>query len=164
MERNLSPDEVKAQIAKLEEEVRRLQKALVSLRSRQLVDALMAQDGPLPRENKTVIRTTRGLTVKGTRLTLYSIMDGIKEDNSLKNVRDIYELTDEEMLDVLDYIHLHRKEVETEYQEVVRRAEESKRYWEERNRDRFSKLSSRQETVRVKLREWRAQYHAGPKT
>jgi len=90
-------------------------------------------------------------------------MDGIKDGNSLKNVRDIYELTDEEMLDVLDYIHLYRKEVETEYQEVMRRAEESKRYWEERNREHFSKLSSQQETIRVKLREWRAQYHAGSK-
>jgi len=142
MEQNLSPEQVKERIAKLEEEVRRLQKELAGLRSRQLIDALTLRDGPLPRENKTVVRTTRGLTVKGTRLTLYSIMDEIKDDNSFKNIRDIYELTDEEMLDVLDYIHLHRKEVEAEYQEVVRRAEEERKYWEERNRERFAEIAN----------------------
>ena len=75
MEQNLSPEQVQERIAALEEEVRKLQAELAVLRSDQLVQTLMEMDGPIPRENNTVIRTERGLTVKGTRLTLYSILD-----------------------------------------------------------------------------------------
>ena len=163
MEQNLSPEQAQERVARLEQELRRLQSELAALRSRQLVEALIKTDNPLPRENRTVTRTERGLTVKGTRLTLYSIMDEIKDNRSLKNIRDIYELTDEEMLDILDYIHLHRAEVEAEYQEVVRSSEESRRYWEERNRDRFAETFHQREAVKAKLKEWRAQYHAETK-
>ena len=160
MQQNLSTEQVNERIAKLEEELRNLQSELATLRSRQLVEALIKTDGPLPRENPTVIRTERGLTVKGTRLTLYAIMDEIKENNSLKNIRDIYELTDEEMLDILDYIHLHRAEVEVEYQQILRSSEESRKYWEERNRERITETYQQREAVRAKLKEWREQYHA----
>jgi len=163
MEQNLSSEQVKQRIANLEEELRRLQSELAALRSRQLVEALSKTDGPLPRENATVIRTERGLTVKGTRLTLYAIMDEMKEDNSLKNIRDIHELTDEEMLDILDYIHLHRAEVEAEYEEVLRSSEESRKYWEERNHERLTEAYQRREEVQAKLKEWREQYRAEPK-
>jgi len=163
MEQNLSPKQVKERVANLEEELRLLQSELAALRSRQLVEALIKTDNPLPRENRTVTRTERGLTVKGTRLTLYSIMDEIKDNHSLKNIRDIYELTDEDMLDILDYIHLHRAEVEAEYQEVVRASEEARKYWEERNRDRFAETYQQREVIQAKLKEWRAQYHAGTK-
>ena len=87
----------------------------------------------------------------------------MKGDNSLKNVRDIYELTDEEMLDILDYIHLHRKEVEEEYQEVLRSAEETRKYWEERNREHYAKTYEQREAVLNKIREWKAQYRAESK-
>mgnify|MGYP001167280173 CR=1 FL=1 len=163
MEQNLSSEQVQERIANLEGDLKRLQSELAVLRSHQLVEALVKTDGPLPRENPTVVRTERGLTVKGTRLTLYSIMDEIKENNSLKNIRDIYELTDEEMLDILDYIHLHRAEVEAEYQEVVHSSEETRKYWEERNRERFAETYQQRELVQAKLKEWRAQYHAETK-
>lgn len=163
MEQNLSPEQVKERVANLEQELRHLQSELSALRSRQLVEALIKTDGPLPHENRTVTRTERGLTVKGTRLTLYSIMDEIKDNHSLKNIRDIYELTDEEMLDILDYIHLHRAEVEAEYQEIVRSSEESRKYWEERNRDRSAETIHQREAIKAKLKEWRAQSHAETK-
>jgi len=160
MEQNLSPEQINERIAKLEEEVARYQSELAVLRSKKLVDALAKMDGPLPRENHTVVRTERGLTVKDSRLTLYSIMDALRENNSLKNIRDIYELTDAEMLDILDYIHLHKEEVEKEYQEVLKSAEESRKYWEEKNRAQLEKTYEQRDVVRAKLREWREQYHA----
>ncbi len=160
MKQNSSPPEANERIAQLETEIQRLQSELAVLRSQKLVDALMKADAPLPRENRTVLRTERGLTIKGTRLTLYYIMDEIKKKNSLKNVRDIYELTDEEMLDILDYIHLNKEEVEKEYQEVLQAAEQNREYWEERNRELAGKSYQERETVRAKLREWRKQYHA----
>lgn len=163
MEQNPTPNLVNERISQLENEIRRLQSELAVLRSQELVNALLKMDGPLPRENHTVIRTKRGLTVKGSRLTIYSIMDAIRENNSLKNVRDLYELTDEEMLDILDYIHLHKEEVEKEYQEVLRSADENRKYWEEKNREQLSKTYEQKDVIRAKLREWREQYHAEDK-
>lgn len=163
MKQNPSPQQVNERIVQLESEVQRLQSELAVLRSQKLVDALLKADAPLPRENHTVVRTEQGLTVKGTRLTLYYIMDSIKKNNSLKNVRDIYELTDEEMLDILDYIHLHKEEVEKEYQQVVKSAEENRKYWEKKNRDVMDKTYQQREAVLAKLREWQEQYHANHK-
>ena len=163
MENELSPKQLKERIAALEEEIRKIQAELAVLRSDQLVETLMQMDGPIPRENNTVVQTEGGLVIKRTRLLLYSIMDEMKEDNSLKNARDIYELTDEEMLDVLDYIHLHRREVEEGYQKALRMSEERRKYWEERNREHYEKTYEQREAVLNKIREWRAQYRAKSK-
>ncbi|MBI5964445.1 MAG: DUF433 domain-containing protein [Chloroflexi bacterium] len=160
MKQKPSPQQVNERIVQLESEIQRSQSELAVLRSQKLVDALLKADASPLRENHTVVRTEQGLTVKGTRLTLYYIMDSIKENNSLKNIRDIYELTDEEMLDILDYIHLHKEEVEKEYQEVLQSAERNRKYWEEHNREVMKKTYQQRETVRAKLREWREQYHA----
>ena len=158
-----SPRQVNDRTLQLEEQIRRLQSELAVLRSQKLVDKLLQADGPLPRENRTVIQTERGLTVKGSRLTLYDILGAMKKGESLKNIRDIYELTDEEMLDILDYIHLHQEEVEKEYQEVLESAERNRKYWEDRNRELTGKTYQQREMIRAKLREWREQYHAGNK-
>ena len=158
-----SPRQVNDRTLQLEEQIRRLQSELAVLRSQKLVDKLLQADGPLPRENRTVIQTERGLTVKGSRLTLYDILGAMKKGESLKNIRDIYELTDEEMLDVLDYIRIHQEEVEKEYQEVLESAERNRKYWEDRNRELMGKTYQQREMIRAKLREWREQYHAGNK-
>lgn len=161
MEPKLSNKQMNERIAQLEEDIRRLQSELVILRSQKLVKALLKADGPMPRENPTVFRTERGLSVKGTRLTLYEIMDGIKAGTSLKDIRDMYELTDEEMLDILDYIHLHADEVENEYQQVLQASEENRKYWEQKNSGLMEQTYEQRELVRMKLREWREQYRAG---
>jgi len=158
MEQNPPPEQLDERIAKLEEESRRLQKELAVLRSEKLVQTMMTMDGPIPRENRTVIRAQNGLTVNGTRLNLYHIMDEMQGKNSLKNVRDIYELTDEEMLDILDYIHLNKEEFEKEYQRVVKNAEEERKYWEERNRELFKATYKQREATLAKLREWQEKY------
>jgi uncharacterized protein (DUF433 family) len=89
--------------------------------------------------NPTVVRTNRGLTVEGTRLTLYSIMDYIKEDWPPKLIRDFFDLTDQQINDVMAYIEAHREEVEAEYELVLRQAEERRRYWTEYNREHLAK-------------------------
>ncbi|MDM8550389.1 hypothetical protein QUF72_09935 [Desulfobacterales bacterium HSG2] len=43
---------------------------------------------------ETVVRTDRGLSVAGTRITLYSIMDYIRADWPPKLIRDRFYLTD----------------------------------------------------------------------
>ena len=164
MEQNPTQNQVKERIAQLESEIRHLQSELTVLRSQELVNALLQADGPLSRENLTVIRTERGLTVKGSRLTLYDVMGAMKKGESLKNIRDIYELTDEEMLDILDYIHIHTEEVEKEYQEVLQSAAENRKYWDEKNREQLAGTYEQRDIVHAKLREWREQYHAENKS
>ncbi len=164
MKQDISPKSLDEQIARLEEESRCLQKELAILRSEKLVQLLMNADGPIPRRNRTVIRTEKGLTVNGTRLTLYVIRDSISRDESLKNIRDIYELTDEEMLDILDYIHLNKEDFEKEYQQIVKTAEENRSYWEERNQEVLKITYEQRKTTIAKLRDWREKYHAERKT
>jgi uncharacterized protein (DUF433 family) len=109
----------------------------------------------------TVIRTERGLTIAGTRITLYDVMDYVTADWPSKLIRDRLNLTDQQITDVMDYIATHRAEVEAEYQDVLREAQANRQYWDERNRERFAQIAALppkpgQEALREKLRAWKA--------
>ena len=61
----------------------------------------------------------------------------------------------------MEYINAHRTEVEAEYAQVLEYAEENRRYWEERNRERFAAIAAMppkpgQEAIRIKLQEWKS--------
>jgi len=108
----------------------------------------------------TVIRTERGLTIAGTRITLYDVMDYLTADWPPKLIRDRLNLTDQQITDVLDYIATHRAEVEADYQEVLQDAQANRQYWEERNREHFAQIAALppkpgQEALREKLRVWK---------
>ncbi|MEQ8999500.1 MAG: DUF433 domain-containing protein [Coleofasciculus sp. B1-GNL1-01] len=118
--------------------------------------------------NEYIIRTERGLTIAGTRITLYDVIDYLKADYPHKYIRDVFNLTDEQMNGVLAYIEAHQVEVEAEYQDVLQMAEEIRQYWEERNRDRLARIAAAPpragyEAVRVKLIENRRQREANKK-
>ena len=109
----------------------------------------------------TVIRTSRGLSVAGTRITLYSLLDYLHAGWPPHLIREEFNLTEQQMTAVMEYIDAHRDEVETEYQEVLQQAEESRRYWEAQNRDRLAKIAATppkqgQEQIRAKLRAAKA--------
>lgn len=112
-------------------------------------------------ENPTVVRTERGLSIKGTRITLYQIMDYLRADYSREFILSLHEsISEEELDDVLNYIETHREEVEAEYREVLKEAAEIRRYWEERNRDRVkpidpNTLSPERRALWDKLQAWR---------
>jgi uncharacterized protein (DUF433 family) len=104
----------------------------------------------------TVVRTSRGLSIAGRRLTLYSIMDYLRAGWPPHLIRDEFNLTDKQINDVMEYITAHRDQVEQEYQAVLQQAEENRRYWETRNRERFERLAQMpppqdQEQLRAKL-------------
>jgi uncharacterized protein (DUF433 family) len=106
--------------------------------------------------HSTVIRTERGLTIAGTRITLYNVMDSLKANWPPTLIQAWLGLTDQQMQGALDYIDAHREYVETEYQLVLRQAEESRRYWEERNRRCLADIAARPprpgtERLRAKL-------------
>jgi uncharacterized protein (DUF433 family) len=90
----------------------------------------------------TVVRTSRGLSVAGTRITLYIIMDYIKAGWTPKLIRDRLNLTEKQISDVTEYIGTHREAVEEEYQLVLKQAGEIRQYWENRNRERFARIES----------------------
>ncbi len=95
-----------------------------------------------PPPQPTVVRSSRGLSIAGTRITLYSIMDYIKADWPPKLIRDRLNLTDKQIADVMDYIESHRAEVEAEYQTVLQQAEEIRQYWEAKNQKRFAEIAA----------------------
>lgn len=110
----------------------------------------------------TVIRTERGLSIAGTRITLYDVMDYISANWPPKLIRDRLNLTDQQLADVMAYLVDHRAEVEAEYRDVLQEAQENRQYWEERNRERLTQIAALppkpgQEALREKLREWKAQ-------
>ena len=90
---------------------------------------------------QTIVRTERGLSIVGTRITIYQIMDFLNADQPTSVIKDLFRLTDEQMTGVLEYISQHSQQVEEEYQEVLRQAEASRTYWEDRNRDRLLAIS-----------------------
>jgi uncharacterized protein (DUF433 family) len=106
--------------------------------------------------SSTVVRTSRGLSIAGRRLTLYSIMDYLRAGWPPHLIRDEFNLTDKQMNDVMEYITAHRDQVEQEYKMVLQQAEEHRRYWETRNREHFERLAQTpppqdQEQLRAKL-------------
>ena len=132
---------------------------------KKLMDATVLNPNPNLNEKVTIVRTERGLTIAGTRITLYDVIDHLKAHYPPKFIRDVFNLTDEQLGAALSYIEAHQTDVEAEYQEVLKSAEETRHYWEERNRERFARIAaspprSEYEAARVKLQERRAQREA----
>lgn len=91
--------------------------------------------------HSSVVRTERGLSIAGTRITLYDVMDYLKADWPPSLIRQWLDLSEQQMADVMMYIEQHRADVEAEYQQVLAYAAEVKRYWEERNRERVARIA-----------------------
>lgn len=114
-------------------------------------------------EQVSIVRTERGLTISGTRITLYDIMDYLKSQYPSKFIRSLFDLTDEQINVALCYIEANLPEVEAEYQVVLKQAEENRRYWEERNREHFARVAAMpmrpgREALWAKLREQKARH------
>ncbi len=90
-----------------------------------------------PNTKVTIIRTERGLTISGTRITLYDVMDYVKSQYPAKFIQSLFELTDEQINAALSYIEINRDAVEAEYAQVVRETEELQVYYANQNRDRL---------------------------
>jgi uncharacterized protein (DUF433 family) len=89
-----------------------------------------------------IIRTERGLTIAGTRITLYDVMDYVTAHYPPKFIRSLFDLTQEQINVALSYIETHRAEVEAEYEQVLKEAEELRQYYEEQNRERTAQIAT----------------------
>ncbi len=108
----------------------------------------------------TIVRTERGLTVGGTRLTLYMIMEFSKTGYSWDEIQDEFRLTFRQTDEIREFLESHGEEAEKEYEQVTALAESNRRYWEERNRERFQEIAEKQprpERLEMwrKLQEWK---------
>jgi len=88
-----------------------------------------------------IVRTERGLTVVGTRITLYEIVDYLKAEWPPHLIQDWLNLSAEQLTDALAYLRAHQDAVEAEYQLVVEHAAANRQYWETRNRDRLAHIA-----------------------
>lgn len=112
-----------------------------------------------------ILRTERGLTIAGTRITLYDVIDFLKAQYPPQLIRDTFNLTDAQINAALSYIEENRTQVEAEYQEVLQTREEIRQYWEERNRERFARIAAmprkpEHEAIWAKLDEQKARRQA----
>ena len=116
---------------------------------------------PVSETQATIIRTERGLTISGTRLTLYDVIDFLKAEYSPKLIRNKFNLTDDQINAAMSYIEANRAQIETEYQQVLQTRAEIRSYWENRNRERFDRIAMMphkpgQEALWSKLEEQKA--------
>lgn len=116
---------------------------------------------PVSDTQATIIRTERGLTISGTRLTLYDVMDFLKAEYSPKLIRNKFNLTDDQINAAMSYIEANCDRLEIEYQQVLQTRAEIRSYWENRNRERFDRIAMMphkpgQEALWAKLEEQKA--------
>jgi len=109
-----------------------------------------------PNQEPVITRTERGLTISGTRISIYDVMDFLKAQYPSKLIQDRFNLTDIQINAVLSYIEVNRPQVEAEYQEALRTREEIRQYWEDHNREHFARLTTKphkleQKTLWAKL-------------
>lgn len=98
---------------------------------------------PTSNQQTSIIRTERGLTIAGTRITLYDVMDYVTAQYPPKFIQGLFDLTQEQIDVALAYIEAHRGEVEAEYQQVLKDAEELRQYYEEQNRERVARSAAK---------------------
>jgi uncharacterized protein (DUF433 family) len=119
------------------------------------MDMLLAQ-----RNQATIVRTDRGLTIAGTRLTLYDVMDHLIAGWTPKLILNWLPLTEEQLNVALSYIEANRAEVEAEYQTVLQETQARRNDWENKNRVRLAEIAqlppkAGQEEIHAKLQAWK---------
>lgn len=112
-------------------------------------------------DQQTIIRTERGLTIAGTRITLYDVMDYVTEHYPPKFIGAMLGLTQGQVTAALSYIEAYPTEVEAEYHLVLKEAEELRQYYEEQNRERIACIAAKPpkagtEAIRAKLQAEKA--------
>ena len=82
------------------------------------------------------------ITIAGTRITLYDVMDYVVANYPSSFIRALFDLAESQIKAALSYIEANRAEIEAEYQLVLTQAEELKQYYEEQNRERMAQIET----------------------
>lgn len=83
-----------------------------------------------------VVETSRGPSIAGTRITVFSVMDSLKSEHSRDLIKQLFLISDDQLDAVLEYIATHPTEVEKEYAEIVRRSQDRRAFYEPIFRER----------------------------
>jgi uncharacterized protein (DUF433 family) len=116
-------------------------------------------------DQTTIVRTERGLTLSGTRITVYDVMDHLAAGRPRELILNWLPLSEEQLDAALIYIEKNWDEVEAEYQEVLITAAEVQQHWEEKNRERLDRIAANrpkagQEVLWEKLQAQKARHAA----
>ncbi|MEO1446997.1 MAG: DUF433 domain-containing protein [Cyanobacteria bacterium J06635_11] len=116
-----------------------------------------------------IVRTGRGLTISGTRTTLYDVLDYLKAQYPPSRIRKKLRLSKAQLEAAFAYIEAYRSELNAEYQEISKMAEDNRQYWKTHSYYRLAPVPATQNAVapkvvapnvleqtalRVKLRAW----------
>ena len=71
-----------------------------------------------------IIDRGRGPEVVGTRITVYRIMDFLREGSSAERIAAELHLSEEQVRVALDYIAAHRRTLEAEYEKILQRVQQ----------------------------------------
>lgn len=112
-----------------------------------------------------IIRTERGLTIAGTRITLYDVMDYVREQYPPKFICVMLNLTDEQLNSAINYINTFPTEVEEEYRLVLQNNEKIQQHYEEQNRERIARIATKHpkpgtEAIKAKLEATRTEFES----
>jgi uncharacterized protein (DUF433 family) len=69
----------------------------------------------------TIIDRGRGPEIAGTRITVYDVMDYLKEGWHRDRIARLFRLSSEDIQAAIDYIEQHRESVEATYQRILER-------------------------------------------
>ncbi|NES18797.1 MAG: DUF433 domain-containing protein [Symploca sp. SIO3E6] len=112
-------------------------------------------------EHPFIIRTEGGLTIAGTRITIYDVMDHLAAGWTPKLILNWLPVTEKQLNAALSYINANRTEVEAEYKTVLQATQEMREYWEDKNRERLAQIAKLppkpgHEEIHAKLQAWKA--------
>jgi uncharacterized protein (DUF433 family) len=112
-------------------------------------------------QRESIIRTERGLTIAGTRITLYDVMDHLAAGWTPKLILNWLPLSEAQLNAALSYIDANRAEVETDYRTVLQATQDMRKYWDDKNRERLAQIAQLppkpgQEEIYAKLQAWKA--------
>jgi uncharacterized protein (DUF433 family) len=118
-----------------------------------------------PSKNSIIVETEWGLTISGTRITLYDVMGYVEAGYTQAEIAESMELDSSKIQAALDYIEANKATVEAEYQEVVKSTEANRQYWEDRNSQHLAQVAAmphnpEQNALRQKLKAAREQLDA----
>ncbi|MEL6351497.1 MAG: DUF433 domain-containing protein [Cyanobacteria bacterium J06627_28] len=108
-----------------------------------------------------IIRTGKGLTIAGTKITLYDVLDYLKAQQPPHRIREKLRLSKAQIGAAFAYIEAYKAELEAEYREILKTAEENRRYWGTHSRYRLAPVQSvhsslEQAALKAKLRIWQS--------
>ena len=78
-----------------------------------------------------IIDRGRGPELQGTRVTVYRILDYVREGSTPERMAAELDLTDEQVKAALDFIAANRAEADEEYEKILRRVRQPNPDWVE---------------------------------